>query len=106
MLSKESDFDAAFAALAPKPGRRHSWVTNDAFFFDRLDQIVLRWQHIMPFPDYLRPARVTQPLAVSSAMDRHYVDAYRQAGIYARRTPKGEAGGPAGRAGHRDSSWC
>jgi ABC-type uncharacterized transport system substrate-binding protein len=84
-VSKESDFDAAFAALAPNRADA-LLVTNDAFFFNRLDQIVaLAAHHAVP--------TIRREYAVAGGLISYgpnYVDAYRQAGIYAGRILKGE----------------
>ena len=86
-VSKESDFDAAFAALAPNRADA-LLVTNDAFFFNRLDQIVAMAAHHAVPTIYDRREYAAAGGLISYGPN--YVDAYRQAGIYAGRILKGE----------------
>ena len=86
-VSKESDFDAAFAALAPNRADA-LLVTNDAFFFNRLDQIVAMAAHHAVPTIYDRSEYAVAGGLISYGPN--YVDAYRQAGIYAGRILKGE----------------
>ena len=86
-VSKESDFDTAFAALAPNRADA-LLVTNDAFFFNRLDQIVaMAAHHAVPTIYDRREYAAAGGLITYGP---NYVDAYRQAGIYAGRILKGE----------------
>jgi putative ABC transport system substrate-binding protein len=86
-VSKESDFDAAFAALAPNRADA-LLVTNDAFFFNRLDQIVAMAAHHAVPTIYDRREYVAAGGLISYGPN--YVDAYRQTGLYAGRILKGE----------------
>ena len=86
-VSKESEFDAAFAALAPNRADA-LLVTNDAFFFNRLDQIVAMAAHHAVPTIYDRREYADAGGLISYGPS--YVDAYRQAGIYAGRILKGE----------------
>jgi putative ABC transport system substrate-binding protein len=86
-VSKESDFDTAFAALAPNRADA-LLVTNDAFFFNRLDQIVAMAAHHAVPTIYDRREYAAAGGLISYGPN--YVDAYRQAGIYAGRILKGE----------------
>jgi putative ABC transport system substrate-binding protein len=86
-VSKESDFDAAFAALAPNRADA-LLVTNDAFFFNRLDQIIAMAAHRAVPTIYDRREYAAAGGLISYGPN--YVDAYRQAGIYAGRILKGE----------------
>ena len=76
-VSKESDFDAAFAALAPNRADA-LLVTNDAFFFNRLDQIVAMAAHHAVPTIYDRREYAAAGGLISYGPN--YVDAYRQAG--------------------------
>ena len=86
-VSKESDFVTAFAALAPNRADA-LLVTNDAFFFNRLDQIVAMAAHHAVPTIYDRREYADAGGLISYGPN--YVDAYRQAGIYAGRILKGE----------------
>ena len=86
-VARRRDFDAAFAALAPNQADA-LLVTNDAFFFDRLDQIVAMAAHHAVPTIYDRREYAAAGGLISYGPN--YVDAYRQAGIYAGRILKGE----------------
>jgi putative tryptophan/tyrosine transport system substrate-binding protein len=88
--SNESDLDTAFASLA-QHGADALLVTNDAFFFNRLDQIVALAAHNAVPTIYDRREYAAAGGLISYGPN--YVDAYRQAGIYAGRILKGEKPG-------------
>ena len=80
--SNESDLDTAFASLAQHRADA-LLVTNDAFFFNRLDQIVALAAHNAVPTIYDRREYAAAGGLISYGPN--YVDAYRQAGIYAGR---------------------
>ena len=86
-VSNESDFDTAFASLAQHRADA-LLVTNDAFFFNRRDQIVAMAAHHAVPTIYDRREYAAAGGLISYGAN--YVDAYRQAGIYAGRILKGE----------------
>jgi putative ABC transport system substrate-binding protein len=88
--SNESDLDTAFASLA-QHGVDALLVTNDAFFFNRLDHIVALAAHNAVPTIYDRREYAAAGGLISYGPN--YVDAYRQAGIYAGRILKGEKPG-------------
>jgi putative tryptophan/tyrosine transport system substrate-binding protein len=88
--SNESDLDTAFASLA-QHGADALLVTNDAFFFNRLDQIVALAAHNAVPTIYDRREYAAAGGLISYGPN--YVDAYRQAGIYAGRILKGDKPG-------------
>jgi putative ABC transport system substrate-binding protein len=88
--SNESDLDTAFASLA-QHGADALLVTNDAFFFNRLDQIVALAAHNAVPTIYDRREYAAAGGLISYGPN--YVDAYRQAGIYVGRILKGEKPG-------------
>jgi putative tryptophan/tyrosine transport system substrate-binding protein len=88
--SNESDFDNAFASLV-QHGADALLVTNDAFLFNRRDQVVaLAARNAVPTIYDRREYAAAGGLI---SYGPNYVDAYRQAGIYAGRILKGEKPG-------------
>ena len=89
--SNESDFDTAFAALV-QHGADALLVTNDAFLFNRRDQIVaMAARNAVPTIYDRREYAAAGGLISYGA---NYVDAYRrQAGVYTGRILKGEKPG-------------
>jgi putative ABC transport system substrate-binding protein len=75
-VSTENDFDAAFAALAANRADA-LLVTNDAFFFNRLEQIVAMAAHHALPTIYDRREYAAAGGLISYGPN--YVDAYRQA---------------------------
>jgi hypothetical protein len=88
--ANESELDTAFASLA-QHGVDALPVTNDAFFFNRLDHIVALAAHNAVPTIYDRREYAVAGGLISYGPN--YVDAYRQAGIYAGRILKGEKPG-------------
>jgi putative ABC transport system substrate-binding protein len=88
--TNETDVDTAFASLVQHQADALV-VTNDAFFFNRRDQIVaLAARNAVPtIYDRLEYAAAGGLISYGP----NYVDAYRQAGIYAGRILKGEKPG-------------
>jgi putative tryptophan/tyrosine transport system substrate-binding protein len=88
--SNESDFDTAFASLVQHRADA-LLVTNDAFLFNRRDQIAaLATRNAVPTIYDRREYTAAGGLI---SYGPNYVDAYRQAGIYAGRILKGEKPG-------------
>jgi putative tryptophan/tyrosine transport system substrate-binding protein len=88
--SNESDFDTAFASLVQHRADA-LLVTNDAFLFNRRDQIAaLATRNAVPTIYDRREYAAAGGLI---SYGPNYVDAYRQAGIYAGRILKGEKPG-------------
>jgi putative tryptophan/tyrosine transport system substrate-binding protein len=88
--SNESDLDTAFASLAQHRADA-LLVTNDAFLFNRRDQIVAMAAHNAVPAIYDRREYTAAGGLISYGPN--YVDAYRQAGVYAGRILKGEKPG-------------
>jgi putative ABC transport system substrate-binding protein len=88
--SNESDFDTAFAALV-QHGADALLVTNDAFLFNRRDQIVAMAASNAVPTIYDRREYAAAGGLISYGPN--YVDAYRQAGVYTGRILKGEKPG-------------
>ena len=88
--SNESDFDTAFAALV-QHGADALLVTNDAFLFNRRDQIVAMAARNAVPTIYDRREYAAAGGLISYGPN--YVDAYRQAGVYTGRILKGEKPG-------------
>jgi ABC-type uncharacterized transport system substrate-binding protein len=88
--SNESDLETAFASLAQYRADA-LLVTNDAFLFNRRDQIVAMAAHHAVPTIYDRREYAAAGGLISYGPN--YVDAYRQAGIYAGRILKGEKPG-------------
>jgi putative tryptophan/tyrosine transport system substrate-binding protein len=87
----ESDFDTAFASLAQHRADALLLVSNDAFRFNRRDQIVsMAARNAVPTIYDRREYAAAGGLI---SYGPNYVDAYRQAGIYAGRVLKGEKPG-------------
>jgi putative tryptophan/tyrosine transport system substrate-binding protein len=88
--SNESDFDTAFASLVQHRADA-LLVTNDAFLFNRRDQIAaLATRNAVPT---IYDRREYADAGGLISYGPNYVDAYRQAGIYAGRILKGEKPG-------------
>ena len=88
--SNEGDLDTAFASL----GQHRAdalLVTNDAFLFNSRDQIVAMAAHYAVPAIYDRREYTAAGGLISYGPN--YVDAYRQAGVYAGRILKGERPG-------------
>jgi putative tryptophan/tyrosine transport system substrate-binding protein len=88
--SNESDLDTAFTSLAQHRADA-LLVTNDAFLFNRRDQIVAMAAHNAVPAIYDRREYTAAGGLISYGPN--YVDAYRQAGVYAGRILKGEKPG-------------
>jgi putative ABC transport system substrate-binding protein len=88
--TNEDDFDTSFAALAQHRAGA-LLVTNDAFFYVRRDQIVAMAARSTVPTIYDRREYVDAGGLISYGPN--YIDAYRQAGLYAGRILKGEKPG-------------
>jgi putative ABC transport system substrate-binding protein len=83
--STEGDIDTAFAALEQQDGAL--LITNDAFFIDRIEQLVaLSARHSVP-TIYDRRAYASAGGLISYGT--HYIDAFRQLGVYSARILNG-----------------
>jgi putative ABC transport system substrate-binding protein len=85
--ANEGDFDLSFASLAQHRAGA-LLVTNDAFFFSRRDQIVAMAVRSAVPTIYDRREYADAGGLISYGPN--YIDAYRQAGVYAGRILKGE----------------